>query len=275
VVAPEVFRLNLTGTGAAMINDIVDKSSIIPIYYQLCKYYEKQITDGVLKPGDALPTEMEIAENLSISRMTVRRAIAELAAAGMIYTQKGKGTFVAKPELDNVVFDLGNYFNEIKQKGLNLYTKLLEAKIVKADKLTAKRMNVEINTRCLFFRMVVIADNEPLAYEAKYTVYSKRKPTLESELRDPSLSSLVTVHSDSVPASSKKILLASKAMNEEPGILGIAPGSPVFVMVQTIYDADNKIIAWGKSIFRGDRYKLVSYDGWNIEGIKNEGQAGI
>jgi GntR family transcriptional regulator len=242
----------------------------------LYKYYEKQISDGVLKPGDALPTEMEIVENLGISRMTVRRAIAELSIAGMIYTQKGKGTFVAKPELDSVVFDLNNYYEEIKQKGMSLYTKLLEAKIVKADKLTAKRMNVELNTRCLFFRMVTMADGEPLTYEAKYTVYSKRKPTLESELRDPSLSNLAAVHSDSVPASARKILIASKAINEEPAILGIDPDSPVFVMVQTIYDAYNKIIAWGKSIFRGDRYKLVSYDGWNVAAIKDEGQgAGI
>ena len=219
---------------------------------------------------------MEIAENLGISRMTVRRAIAELSIAGMIFTQKGKGTFVAKPKLDNVVFDLNNYFDEIKEKGMSLYTKLLEAKIVKADKLTARRMNVEINTRCLFFRMVIMADGEPLAYEAKYTVYSKRKPTLESELRDPSLSNLAAVHSDSVPTGAKKVLMASKAINEEPAILGVAPDSPVFVMVQTIYDADNKIIAWGKSIFRGDRYKLVSYDGWNVAGIKNEGRgAGI
>jgi DNA-binding GntR family transcriptional regulator len=55
-----------------------------------------------------------------------------------------------------------------------------------------------------------------------------------------------------------------------------APDSPVFVMAQTIYDADNKIIAWGKSIFRGARYKLVSYAGWNVAGIKDEGRgAGI
>jgi GntR family transcriptional regulator len=259
-----------------MTNEMVDKGSIIPIYYQLYKYYEKQISDGVLKPGDALPTEMEIAENLGISRMTVRRAIAELSIAGMIFTQKGKGTFVAKPNLDNIVFDLSNYFDEIKQKGMSLCTNLLEAKIVKADSLTAKRMNTKPDTRCLFFRMVIMADNKPLAYESKYTVYSKRKPALESEIRDPSLSSLAADHSDSVPASARKVLIASKAINEEPEILDVAPDSPVFVMVQTIYDAENKTIAWGKSIFRGDRCKLVGYDGWNVAGIKNEGRgAGI
>lgn len=250
--------------------DIIDKNSFVPIYYQLYKYFKKQISDGVLKPGDTLPTEMEIADKFGISRMTVRRAIAELANGGMVYTQKGKGTFVARPKLDNVVFNLNNFYDEIRQKGLNPHTKILEAKIVKADRLLAKRMEVELNTRCLFFRFVITADGEPLAYEAKYTIYSKQRPTLETELKDPSLSKLAAVHSDSEPASSKKVLMVSTAMNEEPEILGIPPGSPVFLMLQTIYDADNKIIAWGKSIFRGDHYKLVSYDGWNIEGIKDK-----
>jgi GntR family transcriptional regulator len=253
-----------------MQNEIVDKESILPIYYQLYKYYEKQIRDGILKPGDALPTEMEIAESVEISRMTVRRAISGLVAEGMVYTQKGKGTFVAKPKLDNVVFDLNNFYDEIKQKGMNPHTKLLEAKIVKADEKLAKRMGIAVDTRCLFFRIVIKADGEPLVYEAKYTVYTKQKPTLEAELKDPSLANLATVHSDYVPVSSKKVLMVSKAINEEPAILGIPPATPIFLLLQTIYDADNNVIAWGKSIFRGDRYKLVSYVGWNVDGIKNE-----
>lgn len=82
-----------------MVQDdiVIDKQSVIPIYYQLFKYFEKRIRSGDYKPGDALPTEIEIAERFGISRMTVRRAIAELANLGMVYTQKGKGTFVAKP----------------------------------------------------------------------------------------------------------------------------------------------------------------------------------
>lgn len=241
---------------------IVDKNSIIPIYYQLFKYFKSQIRSGILKPGDALPTEMEITAHFEISRMTVRRAISELVAAGMVYTQKGKGTFVAKPRLDNVVFDLDNFYEEIKQKGLQPHSKLLEAKIVKADEKLVKRLGIPLHTRCLFFRIVMTADGEPLAYETKYTIYTKKKPILESELKDPSLSSLAASHSDSLPASSKKVLMVSKTTAEESAILGVGCNTPVFLMIQTIYDQDRKPIAWGISVYRGDRYKLTSYDGW-------------
>lgn len=248
---------------------VVDKKSIIPIYYQLFKYFEKQIREGQLQPGDTLPTEMEIAERFGISRMTVRRAISELAAAGMVYTQKGKGTFVARPRLDNVVFNLNNFYNEIRQKGMVPHAELLEARIIKADEKLAKKLGIAVNTRCLYFRIVVTADGEPLAYESKYTVYTKQSPILESQLKDPCLSRLAADHSNSIPTSSKKVLMVSKATEEEAKVLCVSPGMPVFFMVQTIYDADSKIIAWGKSIFRGDRYKLISYEGWNIENIKD------
>jgi len=247
---------------------VINKKSIIPIYYQLFKYFENQIREGQLQPGDALPTEMEIAERYGISRMTVRRAISELVAAGMVYTQKGKGTFVARPRLDKVVFNLNNFYDEIKQKGMIPRAELLEARIIKADEKLAEMLGIAVNTRCLYFRIVITADGEPLAYETKYTVYTKQTPILESQLKDPLLSRLAAAHSDSIPSSSKKVLMASKATEEEAKVLGVSPGIPVFFMVQTIYDADSKIIAWGKSIFRGDRYKLISYEGWNIDDIK-------
>jgi GntR family transcriptional regulator len=254
--------------GVKMNGEVVDKKSIIPIYYQLFKYFEKQIRQGQLQPGDALPTEMEIAERAGISRMTVRRAISELAATGMVYTQKGKGTFVAQPRLDNVVFNLNNYFDEIRQKGMNPHAELLETRIIKANEQLALRLSIEVNTRCLYFRILILADGEKLAYETKYTVYTKGSPILESELTDPRLSRLAAAHSDSIPSSSKKVLKVSKATEEEAKVLGISPGLPVFFMSQTIYDTDGKSIAWGKTIYRGDRYKLISYDGWNVEDIK-------
>jgi len=68
----------------------IDKTSVIPIYYQLFKLIEGQILRGELKPGEALPTETEIANRFEISRMTVRRAISELISAGMVYSQQGK-----------------------------------------------------------------------------------------------------------------------------------------------------------------------------------------
>lgn len=241
----------------------IDKNSVIPIYYQLAKLLEGQILGGVLKPGEALPTEAEISTRFEISRMTARRAISELISAGMVYAQQGKGTFVALPKLNNVVFELNNFNREIAQHGLEVKTTLLGAHIVRANEQLEKIFQLQDqSTRFLYFRTALSAEDERLAFEMKYIIYTKRKPLLESILNDPTLSALVTANSDVLPVSSKKVLQVSVTNKEEATILGIGVNTPVFVIEETIYDIELKPVGWSKSIYRGDRYQLTGYDGW-------------
>ncbi len=74
---------------------IIDRNSAIPIYYQLKQHLKSQIEAGELRPGDQLPTEAELCDQLSISRAPVRQAMAELAREGLIYRRAGAGSFVA------------------------------------------------------------------------------------------------------------------------------------------------------------------------------------
>ncbi len=248
----------------------IEKNSVLPIYYQLAKILERDIYEGKLKPGETLPPEHEIAEKYEISRMTVRRAISELITAGMVYAQKGKGTFVAKPKLDVVIFELKDFHEEIIKRGMKPNVKLLSVKIVRANQEIAKKLEVPLNTRCLYFRLLMTANDEPLIYENKYVVYTKQKPLLEQELKDPSLSNLATLHGDHFPIMSKRVLHASLVTAEETRVLGVVPNTPVFVVEQIIYDADKKPIGWGKSVCRGDRFKFTSYIGWSMNNLKVE-----
>ncbi|MFZ7101112.1 MAG: GntR family transcriptional regulator [Peptococcaceae bacterium] len=246
-----------------MHEETIDKNSVIPIYYQLAKLFEGRIRRGELKPGEAMPSETDIAAEFGISRMTVRRAISELVTAGMVYAQQGKGTFVAIPKLNNIVFELDNFTEEIKERGLQCKTRLLEAKIVRAtDTLKILFRTDDESTKFLYFRTVLSAENEQLVYEKKYTIYTKNKPILESEIKDPTLPGLIEANSGYLPVSSEKVLYAAVSTQEEAEILGIGLNAPLFVIEQTIFDPDLKPVGWSKSMYRGDRYKLTAYDGW-------------
>ncbi|MCK8817608.1 GntR family transcriptional regulator [Natroniella sulfidigena] len=248
----------------------IDKDSFVPIYYQLAKILEKQILQGRLKPGETLASENEIAKRYDISRMTVRRAISELVDAGMVYKQKGKGTFVAKPKLENVVFELKNFHEEIRSRGMQPRTKLLEVKIVKADQELAEKLEIPLDTNCLYYRMLLSTQEEPLIYEKKYVVYTKQKPILESELNNPSLSNLATHHGEKFPTISNRVLHASVATEEEVDILDIKLNAPVFVVEQTLYDSEKNPVGWGKSVCRGDRFKFTSSISWSMDTTKED-----
>ncbi|MDU3348564.1 MAG: GntR family transcriptional regulator, partial [Clostridium sp.] len=73
---------------------MIDKSSPIPVYYQLKNDLISKISEGVWKPGECIASERELCEIYGVSRMTIRQAIGELVQEGVLLRIKGKGTFV-------------------------------------------------------------------------------------------------------------------------------------------------------------------------------------
>ncbi|MEA2249512.1 MAG: GntR family transcriptional regulator [Solirubrobacteraceae bacterium] len=78
----------------------LDRTSFVPLYYQLQEVLKEQIESGVWSPGEALPSEPELARRFRISRVVVRQALAILQDDRQIVRVKGRGTFVAQPKLD-------------------------------------------------------------------------------------------------------------------------------------------------------------------------------
>jgi GntR family transcriptional regulator len=81
--------------------DSLDRSSFVPLYYQLQEILKEQIESGIWAPGDALPSEPALARNFRVSRVVVRQALAILADDRQIVRKRGRGTFVADPKLES------------------------------------------------------------------------------------------------------------------------------------------------------------------------------
>ena len=81
-------------------SEALDRSSFVPLYYQLQELIKEQIESGGWKPGDRLPSETELARRYAVSRVVVRQALAILRDDGQIVRMQGRGTFVAEPKLD-------------------------------------------------------------------------------------------------------------------------------------------------------------------------------
>jgi GntR family transcriptional regulator len=77
----------------------IDKTSPIPLYYQLKEILSKWIKDN-LRPGDIIPSEKELCEIFQVSRSVVRQALGILMNEGFINRQRGRGTYIAKPKIE-------------------------------------------------------------------------------------------------------------------------------------------------------------------------------
>jgi GntR family transcriptional regulator len=78
----------------------LDRRSFVPLYYQLQEVLKEQIESGLWSPGDALPSEPELARRFGVSRVVVRQALAILEDDRQVTRVRGRGTFVAQPKLD-------------------------------------------------------------------------------------------------------------------------------------------------------------------------------
>lgn len=77
----------------------LDKHSSIPLYAQLREVLVEDIQNGIYKPGDRIPSELDLCKQYDLSRPTVRQAISDLVADGILSIEKGKGTYVtSEPE---------------------------------------------------------------------------------------------------------------------------------------------------------------------------------
>ncbi len=123
----------------------LDRSSPIPLYYQLSQQLEEAISSGVLKPGDRIDTEVEIAQRYGLSRPTVRQAIAELVAKGLLVRRRGVGTQVVHSQLRRPV-ELTSLYDDLARASHQPQTRVLSVELVPAEGKVAESLNVTEGT---------------------------------------------------------------------------------------------------------------------------------
>lgn len=121
----------------------LDKSVPIPLYYQLKSILLNKIKTGVYQEGQCIPTEIQLAESLQISRSTVRQAVAELVQEGWLERKTSKGTFVCHPESSTTyIRSFEPFHQQVRRLGKTPHTELLELKVIEATAPLAKAMAI-------------------------------------------------------------------------------------------------------------------------------------
>lgn len=95
----------------------LDPQSIVPLYKQLKDLLLQEIKEGIYKANQKIPTELELSEKYQISRMTVRKALAELVEEGVLAKKQGKGTFVQEEKMTEDLSSPNSFTNLCKRNG--------------------------------------------------------------------------------------------------------------------------------------------------------------
>jgi GntR family transcriptional regulator len=109
----------------------LNRSSFVPLYYQLQELLKEQIESGRWAPGEALPSEPDLARLMGVSRVVVRQALQLLADDRQIVRQRGRGTFVAKPKLDHRAGGLSRLLAAPRERDVSI--QVLEKRLTQVE----------------------------------------------------------------------------------------------------------------------------------------------
>lgn len=236
----------------------LDRESVIPLYYQIRERLLEQIRTGVFKPGQSLPSEQEIAEHLGVSRMTGRQALKSLRDLGVTYSVRGKGTFVSAIKLEKDFRQVTSFTEEMKARGFRPKSKVISFELVKADDETLNALQLKTPESVISLRRVRFANTLPMGVEWS-RIPQRVCPDLLKDF-DPQASLYETLAQryGIKMAIADEIVEAGLARAEEGRLLGIAAKMPVFLFTRISYLQSGEPIEFVKSVYRGDRYKIVN-----------------
>jgi len=227
----------------------------LPKYYQV----KKQLLDltSAMAPGSPVPPERELARLYETSRTTVRQALAELVVEGRLLRMQGKGTFVAKPKVAQVL-ELASYTEGMRQHGLHPQTRILDVGYVTADDHLANLLGIRTGGRVLRLHRLRLADGEPMSIDTSH-LPARRFPGLRKQLeRHASLYETLRTDYGIHLAEAEETIETVLADPHDAQLLGVDPGIPLLLLSRHAIDSTGQPVEWAQSWYRGDRYKFVT-----------------
>ena len=237
---------------------IVDDSNPIPKYLQISTWLRELIQTGRYKPGEKLPSEIQLSKMCGVNRNTVRQAISELTAVGLLRSEKGTGTFVTAPapaELRQKLQRISSFSDLMEGSGVEQNTRLLGKSVEDAPDDIARLLFLGSNKKVIVVRRVRAGDGVPYIYEESYLPSDLFKGILDMDLTG-SMYEIISEQFDIVLARSKQTI---SAVNLEPKIARILelPAKAAGFFIESLtFDENSMPIEVLYSYHRGDKYKL-------------------
>jgi GntR family transcriptional regulator len=232
----------------------INRTSPLPLYFQLKEILLRNIQQGTWDPGQQLPTEEEIQREYDLSRTTVRQALRELELEGRINRRPGKGTFVTLPKVQEGTESFNLDVLEFNEHGLQLTWKVVSTDQMPASRDIAVRLQVEPESTIFSMRRLRIANNALIGYTISYVSGNfMEKVDLSRTQEGGSMNYLTGV--DFSKCTVERVVEALPAGREESKILEMAASDPVLVITRLLKNTDGKPIELFRGVYRGDRFQ--------------------
>ena len=229
------------------------QTDVTPLYRQLKDIIKSSILSGEFKPNFRIPTEDELSEKYNVSRITVRKAITDLVEEGLLVKKQGKGTFVSSQKVKRNIIEFLSFTLTCQINGVKPGSRVIRKELIEPSDTDITELKLKGGEKVIFIQRIRYANDEPIIIESNY-LPEKFKALLNVNLENHSLYRNLKEEYGVEPVSSKKTLEICNATKEEANLLNLRPGTALFLMKGTVYDADGLPVHRAKQLISGEKF---------------------
>lgn len=232
----------------------VDPSSPVPLYFQVAQHLEEAIESGAIAAGDRLDNEIQLAQQLGLSRPTIRQALQYLVDKGLLVRKRGVGTQVVQSKFRRPI-ELTSLYEDLARNGQEPTTMVLSNTVEPANSTVAHALGVPEGTEVIVLERLRCAHDEPIARLTNYLPATLLELSTEV-LEQQGLYQLLRARG-LPPTAAIQTIGARSATAAEAKLLHETKGAPLLTMERTAYDSHDQAIEYGSHIYRASRYSFA------------------
>lgn len=237
-----------------MTEGALDRTSPIPLYFQIAENLKEAIQEGRLAPGDRLDNELELAERLGVSRPTIRQALQRLVHEGLVLRRRGLGTVVLAPRILRSVA-LTSLYDDLTETERQPATVVISVAEMEGDADVAQALALAPGSRVLCLERLRLADGAPLAIMRNYLPAGLLLGSPEHDLATAGLYELLRRQGIELHAG-EQVIGARRATAPEARLLEASRGATLLTMSRTACDDAGRPVEHGSHAYLADRYSF-------------------
>jgi GntR family transcriptional regulator len=205
-----------------------------------------------LHPGDKLPTEDSLIDEYGVSRITVRRALQNLASKGFIVTKRGIGSFVATPALSQPLTALTSFVEDMDAHGFNTTARVLVVEEITAPAHVREALELPLGAKVVRIERVRLAAGQPVSLDETYLPLHLGRLVAQGDLENEPIFDLLEKRHDTPLVEAAYALKASTADSPTAAALDVDEGSAILRIERTSFTTGQKPVDYEILHYRGD-----------------------
>ena len=210
-----------------------------------------------LDVGDAIPSERQLSAEFHVSRLTVRAALDDLVREGYLVRRHGSGTFVSEPKIAQEL-TMTSFTDDMRRRGLTPASRTLDLRVATAGARLGRLLRVSPSEPVVIATRLRLADDESMAIETVHIRESQVPGLTARDLEERSLYELLEERYGIVVVGGEQTIEPTVTDESESAALGVPLHSPAFRFERVTHSQTGEIVEFVESIYRGDRYRLVT-----------------